>query len=227
MPADKKHYFSSARWIAFAVSLCATCAFARPDAAGGGLPKPVMSGGKPLMEVLKNRRSERAFSAQKIDEQTLSNLLWAAFGVNREGEGKRTAPSAFNAREIGIYVATPEGLFLFDPVEHELKTILKEDVREKLGGQASLKKAPVRLVYVADFSKLTKAKKEEDKMFYAAADTGYISQNVYLFCASEGLGTVVHAMGRKEAVAKTMQLRPDQRIILAQSVGYAESTGEK
>jgi SagB-type dehydrogenase family enzyme len=198
----------------------------RSDAAGGGLPKPVMSGGKPLMEVLKNRRSERAFSAKKIEAQALSNLLWAAFGVNRAEDGKRTAPSAFNAREIEIYVATPEGLFLFDPEEHNLKTILKEDVREKMGGQANLKKAPVRLVYVADLSKLTKAKNEEDQLFYAAADTGYISQNVYLFCASEGLGTVVHAMAENEALASTMKLRPDQRIILAQSVGYAESAGD-
>lgn len=183
------------------------------------LLKPQMDGGKPLMQVLKERKSSRAFSNKKLPRQVLSNMLWAAFGVNRPGSGKRTAPSALDWQEIDIYVALAEGLYLYDARRHMLKPVLSEDIRAATGRQPFVPEAPVNLVYVADFSRMGKTK-INDKVFYSAADAGFISQNVYLFCASEGLATVVRGLVDRPALAKAMRLRPDQRVIFAQSVGY-------
>jgi len=151
--------------------------------------------------------------------QVLSNLLWAAFGINRPDSGKRTAPSAVNWQEIDVYVAIAEGLYLYDAESHGLNLVLEGDIRAETGKQDFVKDAPVNLVYVADFSKMGMAN-EEDKVFYSAADTGFIGQNVYLFCASEGLATVVRGWIDKPALAKTMKLKPDQRVMLSQTVGY-------
>jgi nitroreductase len=142
------------------------------------LPKPRMDGGRPLMEVLKDRKSTRDFSPERLPLQELSNLLWAAFGVNRPEVGKRTAPSARNKQEMDIYVAIPDGLFLYEAKEHTLKPILKEDIREKTGGQPFVKEAAVNLVYVADYSRM-EGYTIEQKEFYSACNTGFISQNVY------------------------------------------------
>ena len=171
------------------------------------------------MQVLKDRKTSREFSPEKLPLQILSNLLWAAFGVNRSDSGKRTAPSANNRQEIDIYVATAEGFYLYDAKSHALMPVLAEDIREKTGRQPFVKDAPVNLVYVADLAKMGTAS-QADKDFYSAADTGFISQNVYLYCASEGLATFVRAMVDRPILAKAMNLRPDQKIILAQSVGY-------
>lgn len=183
------------------------------------LPKPQMDGGKPLMQVLKDRSSSREFSSQKLPLQVLSNLLWAASGINRPDSGKRTAPSARNWQEIDIYVAAAEGLYLFDARAHLIKTVLTEDIRALTGRQSFVKEAALNLIYVADFSRISGASNEE-KEFYSAADTGFIAENVYLFCASEGLATVVRALIDRPALAKAMKLRADQKITLAQSVGY-------
>jgi SagB-type dehydrogenase family enzyme len=171
------------------------------------------------MQVLKDRCSTREFSPQKLPVQVLSDLLWAAFGVNRPDSGKRTAPSARNWQEIDIYVATSEGLYLFDAKAHRLQPILPDDIRAMTGGQPFVKDAPVNLVYVADYSKMGDSA-PEDKMLYSGADTGLISQNVYLFCSSEKLATVVRGLIDRPALAKAMKLRPEQKITLAQSVGY-------
>ncbi len=183
------------------------------------LLEPQMDGGKPLMQVLKDRKSSRAFSTKKLPIQVLSNMLWAAFGVNRPDSGKRTAPSAVNWQEIDIYVAMARGLYLYDAKAHMLKPILSKDIRAMTGKQKFVKDAPVNLIYVADFSRIDRAKLE-DKNFYSAADTGFISQNVYLFCASAGLATVVRGLVDRPALGKAMKLKPDQKVILAQSVGY-------
>jgi len=183
------------------------------------LPKPDMEGGKPLMQVLKARQSGREFSAEKLPPQVLSNLLWAAWGVNRPDSGRRTAPSASNRQEVEIYVATAEGLYLYDAKAHRLQPVLAKDLRAATGRQPFVGEAPVNLVYVADYSKMGKGS-DEDKALTAGADTGFISQNVYLYCASEGLATVVRGMVDRPALAKAMNLRPDQRIILGQTVGY-------
>jgi SagB-type dehydrogenase family enzyme len=184
------------------------------------LPKPQTEGGIPLMQALKARQSLREFGPEKLPLQVLSNLLWAADGVNRTDSGKRTAPSAVNWQNIEIYVAMADGLYVYQPVEHVLKAILSEDIRAATGRQDFVKGVPVDLVYVADFSKINRGT-DQDKNFYSAAHTGFISQNVYLYCASEGLATVVRGLIDKEAMAKLMKLRPDQKVMLAQSVGYA------
>lgn len=183
------------------------------------LPKPQTDGGKPLMQALKDRHTTRDFSQEKLPLQVLSNLLWAADGVNRTDTGKRTAPSAHDWRDIDIYVAAADGLFLYDPAAHLLKPVLSEDIRALTGRQAFVKTAPVNLIYVSNYSRMKEAK-DEEKIFYSAADTGFISQNVYLFCASEGLATVVRGFVDKPALSKKMGLAPDQTITLAQTVGY-------
>jgi len=183
------------------------------------LPAPQTDGGKPLMQALKDRHSTREFSSEKLPPQVLSNLLWAAFGINRPDTGKRTAPSAMNWQEIDVYVATAEGLYVYDAKGNKLDPILAEDVRAAAGVQPFVKDAPVNLVYVADFAKTGKSS-AEDRNFYTGADVGFIAQNVYLFCASEGLAVVVRGSVDRAALAKLMKLRPDQKILLAQTVGY-------
>jgi len=182
------------------------------------LPKPQTDGGKPLMQALKDRKTSRAFSTEKLPDQVLSNMLWAACGINRP-DGKRTAPTAVNWQEIDVYVATAEGLYLYDAKEHSLKPIFAGDIRAATGRQPFVKDAPVNLVFVADFSKMGNAPADQ-KDFYAATDTGFVSQNVYLYCASEGLATVVRGAIDKPAMAQLMKLRLDQKVILAQTVGY-------
>lgn len=183
------------------------------------LPKPQVDGGRPLMQVLRDRKSSREFSPEKLPMQVLSNLLWAAFGINRTDSGRRTAPTAANHQEIDIYIATADGLYLYDGKAHMLNQVLSEDIRALTGRQAFVKEAPINLIYVADFSRMIRAT-NEDKELYSAADTGFIAQNVYLFCTSEGLATVVRAMIDRPTLANVMKLRPDQKIILSQTVGY-------
>jgi SagB-type dehydrogenase family enzyme len=183
------------------------------------LPAPQMTGGKPLLDCLKARQSGREFSTEKLPLPMLSNLLWAADGINRPDSGKRTAPSAVNWQDIDIYAAMADGLFLYLPKEHALKKILAEDVRAAMGKQEFVKDVPLNIVYVSDYTKLARGT-DEDKRFYSGAHTGFISQNVYLFCASEGLVTVVRGLIDHEEMAKLMKLRPEQHVMLAQSVGY-------
>jgi SagB-type dehydrogenase family enzyme len=171
------------------------------------------------MQVLKERKSSREFSLEKLSLQVLSNLIWAASGVNRPESGRRTAPTAANWQEIDIYLAMAEGLYLYDAKSHLLKPVLAEDIRALTGLQPFVKDAPLNLIYVADFSRIGRGTREE-KDFFSAADTGFIAQNVYLFCASEGLATVVRANIDKPTLAKTMKLGPDQKITLSQTVGY-------
>lgn len=183
------------------------------------LPKPHTDGGRPLMQVLRDRHSTREFKPDKLPLQVLSNLLWAAFGINRPETGKRTAPSAMNWQEVDMYVALPEGLYVYDAKAHRLNPILADDVRAATGGQDFVKGAPLNLVYVADLAR-TKDAGAEEKNFYTTIDVGFIGQNVYLFCASEGLATVVRGTVDRPALAKLMKLRPEQKIIVAQTVGY-------
>ena len=181
------------------------------------LPPPQTDGGRPLMQVLRDRKTIREISTNALPLQTLANLLWAGFGTNRV-DGHRTAPSAMNSQEIDIYVALADGTYLYEPQGHRLQPVISEDVRARTGGQDYVKAAPVALIFVADLSRLGKAKAEERER-YAGIDTGYISQNIYLFCASEGLASVVHEVDRRQ-LPTLLRLKPEQKIILAQSVGY-------
>jgi len=176
-------------------------------------------GGNSFLQLLSKRSSSREYSSEPLPVNILAGLLWAAFGINRPESGKRTAPSAVNRQEIDIYVAAANGLYLYDAKSSALKPILADDLRALTGRQAYVKEAPIGLIYASDYAKFEKGT-EEEKLFYSAADTGFISQNVYLYCASEGLATVVHMVSDKPALAKAMKLRPEQKIILAQSVGY-------
>jgi len=183
------------------------------------LPAPQTDGGRPLMQVLKDRATVRAYASDPLPPQELSNLLWAAFDINRPDSGKRTAPTAMDRREIDIYVALPGGLYLWDPKTNALGLVLAKDIREATGMQEFVKDAPVNLVYVADMAKMGERGKEHHEL-YTWADTGFISENVYLYCASAGLATVVRGALDREALAATMGLRPDQKVVFAQTVGY-------
>ena len=169
------------------------------------------------MAALNDRKTVRTFSDEKLSMQTLSNLLWAAFGINRP-DGRRTAPSAKNWQETDIYVATPDGVYLYDAKKNALETILTKDVRAMTGTQTFVKDATVDLIYVADYSKTDQG--GVDKQLLIGADVGLIAENVYLFCASEGLATVVRASIDRDPLAKELKLKPEQKIILSQSVGY-------
>ncbi|UCG31491.1 MAG: SagB/ThcOx family dehydrogenase [candidate division WOR-3 bacterium] len=183
------------------------------------LPEPRTTGGRPLMEVLRDRRSAREFSRKEIPLQMLSDMLWAAWGVNRPESGKRTAPSAVNWQEIDIYVASAKGLHVYNASEHSLRQVLSDDIRGFTGTQEFVKDAPINFIFVADYARMGN-RSQRDKDFYSAADAGFISQNVYLFCASEGLATVVRGALNRGEMSKKMKLASEQKVILAQTVGY-------
>ena len=183
------------------------------------LPPPNLNSGKSLMQSLQARKSSRDFSTKKLPVEVLSNLLWAACGINGPESGRRTAPSAVNWQKVDIYVAMADGLYLYNAKEHVLKPVINQDIRALTGKQTFVKDAPVNLIYVADYSRMGGANAEE-RNSYSAADTAFIAQNVYLYCASEGLATVVRGSIYRDVLAKAMQLLDNQRIILAQTVGY-------
>jgi SagB-type dehydrogenase family enzyme len=182
------------------------------------LPPPDTEGGMPLMKALSARQTSRAFLPDSLPVQTLSDLLWAAFGVNRPESGKRTAPSAVNWQDADIYVFMERGAFLYDAPRHELEPVRSGDLRALTGSQPFVRDAPITLVLVSDLSRITD-QSQEQKDFYSAIDAGFISQNVYLYCASEGLATGVRALIDRPALKEALGLRDDQRIIVAQSVG--------
>ncbi|MGM0530376.1 MAG: SagB/ThcOx family dehydrogenase [Bacteroidota bacterium] len=183
------------------------------------LPEPRKSEGKPLMEALDQRESSRTFADKEMSDQMLSNLLWAAFGINRPESGKRTAPSAHNVQDIEIFVTTSDGAFLYLPEEHALKRITGEDVRANMGSQDFVENVSVNLVYVSDFSKYSEGS-EQQHMNTAGTHCGFIGQNVYLFCASEGLNCVFRGAIDKELIAKTLDLDENLHVIYSQSVGF-------
>jgi nitroreductase len=215
---------TSPRRLLLATLLCIFCLACLAPAQGlqpVQLPKPQTDGGKPLMQVLKERKSTRAFSSRDLPDQILSNMLWAAFGINRP-DGRRTAPSAMNWQEIDIYVVTAKGAWLYDAKDHLLRPAAEGDLRALAGTQEWVKDAPLNLVYVADTAKMG-AGDEEAKTLFSGTDTGFISQNVYLYCASEELATVVRASVDRPGLSKALSLRPEQKIILAQTVGYPKN----
>jgi len=183
------------------------------------LPPPETADGMSLMQALMARHSTREFGTQPLPPQVLSNLLWAANGVNRPQTGRRTAPSAHDWREIDVYVTTAEGAFRYDPPSHTLIRVVAGDIRPLTGMQDYVATAPVNLVFVADLDRMTEAS-AEDKAFYSATDAGFIAQNVYLYSASAGLAVVVRGLVDREVLGTALGLGKHQRIVLAQSVGY-------
>jgi len=188
------------------------------EARASELPKPHIDSGKALMRLLKERKSQREYRPDKLPQEVISNLLWAAFGINRP-DGRRTAPTARNRQDIDVYICMADGTYLYDVKAHALKLVVAEDLRALTGTQPFVKEAPINLVYVADLTKMGNVP-ENEKSLFAGAHAGFISQNVYLFCTSEGLSTVVRALIDRPVLAKAMKLRSDQKVVLAQCVGY-------
>lgn len=184
------------------------------------LPPAQKTGGMPLMEALQNRQSQRAYSSKELTHQQLSNMLWAAYGINRPN-GYRTVPSARGLNEFDIYIITSQGWYVYDPDQHAMLQLGNEDLRDYAGTQDFVKTAPVNLIFVADFDRMTNMD-DELRRFYSATDVGYISQNVYLYCASEGLATIVRGRIDKEKAKQVLKLHPNQHVILSQTVGFPE-----
>lgn len=183
------------------------------------LPEPQKTGGKPLMEALNDRQSHREFSERELDLQTLSNLLWAAFGYNRMEEKKRTAPTSRNYQEIEVYVALPSGLYVYDALENKLDIKHGRDIRANTGLQDFVANAPLNLIYVANQAKVQDP--HSDRQLRAShTNSGFIAQNVYLYCASAGLVAVVRAWFDEDDLKKAMELDENMKIILTQTVGY-------
>jgi len=184
------------------------------------LPEPVITGGRPLMEVLSSRKTARDFSERPLELQTLSDLLWASWGYNRER--KRTAPSSHNRQEIELYLCLPDGVYLWNAVQNVLVRIIEDDLRAATGLQDFVGKAPLNIIFVAETSRIT-GKDERGVVETIFADTGFISENMYLFCADRGLVTVVRAMVDRKALSSALNLRPDQMVTLVQTVGYSDN----
>jgi nitroreductase len=185
---------------------------------------PDKTGGKPLMQALSERKSVRSFSKESLTQQQLSDMLWAGWGINRPDK-RRTAPSSMNYQEIDMYIALPSGIYLYEAETHTLKQINNKDLRKLTGSQDFVGGAALNIVYVADLGKLGKSENEkidDSDLLASYANTGFIVQNVYLYCASENLGCIVRGKVPRERLAIEMELRPNQKIILAQTVGIAE-----
>jgi nitroreductase len=182
------------------------------------LPPPRTGGGKPLIEALRLRRSIREYSDRPLPAQVLSDLLWAAFGINRPS-GDRTAPYWRHIMVIDVYAAMADGVWLYEPKRHALLPHLGTDIRAQTGLQDFVAGAPLNLIYVAHGERMHDVS-ASDRRLYASVDSGFIGQNVYLFCASEGLATVFRGAVDYEKLNRTMQLGAAQFVTFAQTVGY-------
>jgi len=183
------------------------------------LPPPRQQGGMPLIEALRARHSTREYANRALSTQTLSDLLWAAFGVNRSS-GDRTAPYWRHVMVMDIYTATADGVWLYDPKAHSLMPHLARDIRAATGLQDFVATAPLNLIYVAHGERMTDIS-SEDRRLYSSVDTGFIGQNVYLFCASEGLASVFRGAVDTAKLGEIMNLPEGQFVTFAQTVGYA------
>ena len=194
------------------------------------LPKPEKEGGKSVLAALQERRTNRNISTREIPAQVLSNLLWAAFGVNRErasfGKTGRTAPSASNSQEIDLYVAMAKGVYLYDAVPHRLVPVVQGDFRARAGRRGAAE-APLNIFYIADLTRYDLGPRQPDRSIgdpevqksYYYTDTGFIAQNVYLFAAAHGLAAWFHNCDKRNTPGE-FKLKPRQRVLFAQSVGY-------
>ena len=182
------------------------------------LPAPRREGGMPLMNALELRRSTREYLGRPLSAQTLSDLLWAAFGVNRPS-GDRTAPYWRHVMVIDVLAAMADGVWLYDPKSHALTRYLDGDIRAETGLQDFVAVAPLNLIYIAHGERMTDISRE-DRRLYASVDTGFIGQNVYLYCASEGLATVFRGAVDYPALEQRLRLPDQQFVTFAQTVGY-------
>jgi hypothetical protein len=197
---------------------------AAPNVALAEQPKPRSlppargEGGLPLIAALQRRRSSREYSDRLVSMQVLSDLLWAAFGINRPN-GDRTAPYWRHIMVIDVYAAMADGVWLYEPKAHALVSHLPDDVRAQTGTQDFVATAPLNLVYVAHGERMTDMSPEQRRL-YASVDTGFIGQNVYLYCASEGLATVFRGAVDFAKLDRVLRLPDQQFVTFAQTVGY-------
>ena len=189
------------------------------------LPQPQKDLEFPLMKALEMRRTKRKCNDSNLSDQEISNLLWAACGISQEetknSKSRRTAPSACNSQEIKIYIALNYGLFLYDEKKHQLIQVLSEDIRKDIGTQKMMRSAPVGLIYVSDYSKLKTFifKDDNRRWFTSTADTGFISQNVYLYCAAANLSTAILSLVDRDKLHRIMGLKDFEKVIYTQAIG--------
>ena len=193
------------------------------------LPQPETTGGMPLLDALRSRHTTReAYSTKDLPLQELSNVLWAASGMTREQggtgigtKGCHTAPTAHNWQEIEVYVGRGDGLYLYDPATHALQGITPEDIRPYTANEQQpwVVDVPISLIYVADMAKMTEGGTGDFDVF-RWTDSAVMAENVYLYCTSAGLVTVVRALFDRALMFAPMKLRPGQVVTLAQPVGY-------
>jgi len=181
----------------------------------------------PLMKAIELRRTKRKWKSSKLSEQEISNLLWVACGIThketKQSKSRRTAPSACNSQEIKVFIALSDGVFLYDEKNHQIIRVHSKDIRENIGTQKMMHSAPVGLIYVSDFSKLKtfQFKDDERKWLTSAVDTGFISQNVYLYCAATNLNTAILGLVDREKLHKIIGLNENEKIVYTQVVGKA------
>lgn len=203
-----------------AITIAAALAAGAVSAADIQLPEPAKEGGKPLLTALAERRSDRAFSDRDIPLQMLSDLLWAAYGINRP-DGHRTVPSALNRQEIDLYAIMKDGAYLYDAASNRLAQVSSEDLRAKSGFGEYANNAPLTLVYAVSKSRQRLADREASVKI-GAVDAGFIGQNVYLFCASEGLNSVFFATLDKLAIARSLKFKGGDEVFFGQTVGFPQ-----
>ncbi len=172
-----------------------------------------------LVDAYSNRESSRTFSEVAISDQTISNILWAANGVNRNKTGMRTAPSVMDMREVEIVICTEDGTFLYLPDTHALKVLSEVDVRSQIGAQECFQEAPITIIFIANYKKM-EGFGDEYSQYFSTIDSGFVSQNIYLYCAAHGLGTVIIGSIDTDAVQQCLNLDEHLHIIMAQPIGH-------
>ncbi len=193
------------------------------------LPKPQKDLDFPLMKAIEMRRTKRKWNDSCLSDQEISNVLWVACGITHEetkrSKSRRTAPSACNSQEIKVFIAMHKGLFLYDEKKHQLIKILSEDIRKDISTQKMMHSAPVGLIYVSDFTKMKTFLFKDDnrKWFTSTADTGFISQNVYLYCVAANLSTAIISLVDREKLHKIMGLADFEKVIYTQAIGKLDN----
>jgi len=174
---------------------------------------PDTLGGKPLMQAISRRKSDRQFDTRNLTLKHLSEILWVANGINR-ANGKRTVPSSMGRYPLQTYAVLSNGIYFYNVIKHQLEPVVKGDFRNLAGKQTFVDTAPLNLLFIA------KGKTAADNFTASIEDSGYCAQNVYLYCASEGLKTVVRAGAKEVELLKAMNLGDNYKFIVAQTVGY-------
>ena len=213
-----RRFFLSAS--ALAMAFASRTAFAY---GGTGLPEPEKGGGMSLLEALSLRRSIRLYSDKPLEEEKLSTLLWCGFGINRPDSGGHTAPSWHGSVETDIYVADANGVRKFDPATQATSAVLTEDIRKNTSPEPFVAIAPIVLIYVADRARMYKAS-DEEQIQAAHVDAAIVAQNIYLYCASAGLGTCLVGGADKAGLARILKLPETQIVTFVQPVGYPKAS---